>query len=72
MKRLIAAATLWAIMPALASAQSRDHPSRGQGYLFFGLGNAECCASPVVKHVGVGGEFLGEGVGFGAEVGYGN
>jgi hypothetical protein len=71
MKKPIATAALLLMVPALASAQSKDHPSRGQGYFFFGLGNTDCCASRVVKHVGFGGEgFLGEGLGVGAEVGY--
>jgi hypothetical protein len=35
MKRLITTATLLAIMPALASAQNADNPSRGQAYFFL-------------------------------------
>jgi len=73
MKRLVAAATLLAIMPALASAQSKDHPSRGQGYFFFGLGPTDdvWLGQGVIKHVGFGGEgFLYEGLAAGAELGY--
>ena len=81
MKRLVAVAALLAIMPAWASAQSpaqssaqspaqsNDHPSGGQGYFFFGLGDAPNWRR--IVHVGGGGEgFLYKGLGVGAEVGY--
>jgi hypothetical protein len=75
MKRLIAAATLLAIMPALALAQNADHQYRGQGYAFFGLGTPTSTGHrfyhPAVEHIGFGGEgFLVKGFGIGVEVGW--
>jgi hypothetical protein len=83
MKRLIFATTLLIMVPALVLAQNADHPYRGQGYLFFGLGTGtrpcfnapglDYCSHPLFKHVGGGGEgFLYKGLGFGAELGYAN
>jgi hypothetical protein len=81
MKKLITTASLLILFPMLVSAQSApstDHPSRGDGYLFFGLGNVSNNGAngfstkfAVVEHVGGGGEvFLYKGLGVGAEVGY--
>jgi len=70
MKKLIATAALLLMMPALASGQNADHPYRGQGYLFFGLGTG-VPGTPFLENVGGGGEgFLYKGFGFGGEAGY--
>lgn len=72
MKKLIATASLLLMVPVLAPAQETDHPYRGQGYFFFGLGTATGYSpTPFFKHVGGGGEgFLYKGLGFGVEAGY--
>jgi hypothetical protein len=72
MKKPIATVALLFMVPALALAQSADHPYRGQGYLFFGLGTGTCCAyHPVIEQAGFGGEgFLYKGLGAGAEAVY--
>jgi hypothetical protein len=65
MKRLVAAATLLAIIPALALAQNADHPPRGLGYVFVGAGSG--ITTPTV---GFGGELhVARGFALGAEVG---
>jgi len=67
MKRLVAAATLLAIMPALASAQNADHQPKALGYAFLGAGTHQM--SPTA---GFGGEvYVFKGLGIGAEVGVG-
>ncbi|HUI41290.1 MAG TPA: hypothetical protein VL523_04920 [Terriglobia bacterium] len=74
----IAAYVLLLIAPALAAAQGSEHPYRGQGYLFLGLGFATPhgpfqvgSGAPLLTSVGVGGEgFPYKGLGFGAEVNY--
>jgi hypothetical protein len=72
MKRLIVAAALLLIVPAMASAQNANPPYRGQGYFFFGLGTwTPSYVHPVIKQVGFGGEgFLYKGLGVGAEASY--
>jgi hypothetical protein len=78
MKRLIVMAALLLMVPASGPAQDGDHPYRGQGYLFFGLGTAPGSSglappysNPFFEHVGGGGEgFLYKGVGFGGEAEY--
>ncbi len=73
MKKLSMTAALLLLMPALASAQNAQHPYRGQGYAFFGLGTGTKyqLPLPLFEHIGFGGEgFLYKGLGFGAEAGY--
>jgi hypothetical protein len=81
MKKLIATASLLILFPMLALAQSApsaDHAYRGDGYLFFGLGNGtnyaingRAIGSAVVEQVGGGGEVnLYSGFGVAAELGY--
>jgi hypothetical protein len=71
-KILIATAALLMMVSTLASAQDADHPYRGQGYLFFGVGPGVGSGyNPVIKQVGFGGEgFLYKGLGAGAEAAY--
>jgi hypothetical protein len=70
MKRLIAAAVMSLMVPALVSAQNKDHQFRGQGYVIFGLG-ASSTYHHAVAQLSLGGEgFLYKGLGLGAEVGY--
>jgi len=74
MKKLLAIAVLLLALPMLASAQDSDHPYRGQGYAFLGLGTSLGFPSnhPFIQQWGGGGEgFLYKGFGVGAEVGYG-
>jgi hypothetical protein len=82
MKKLIATAGLLLAVPMFASARNANHQSRGQGYVFFGLGTGtQCggwgqfrpgyCPHPVFNQAGGGGEgFLYKGLAFGAELGY--
>ena len=72
MKRLIATTALLFMVPALALTQHEDHPYRGQGYFFFGLGTGTVGGyHPVFDQVGFGGEgFLYKGLGVGAEAAY--
>ncbi|HXJ95438.1 MAG TPA: hypothetical protein VMT20_21555 [Terriglobia bacterium] len=72
MRKLILAAALLLMIPALTPAQEGDHPYRGQGYLFFGLGaGTGAPSSAFFEHVGGGGEgFLYKGLAFGGEVDY--
>jgi hypothetical protein len=73
MKTLIAKTALLFMLPALALAQDADHPYRGQGYFFFGMGTGtpSYYLHPLIAHVGGGGEgFLYKGLGIGAEAGY--
>jgi hypothetical protein len=72
MKTLLASAALLIIFPMVAPVQDADHPPRGEGYSFFGLGTgAGSGAHPVVEHTGFGGEgFIYRGLGLSGEVGY--
>lgn len=72
MKALIATAILLFAFPMVARAQNADHPPRGEGYFFFGLGTGIGNARhPVVEHTGFGGEgFIYKGLGLSGEVGY--
>ena len=71
MKKLIAISALVFMIPMLASAQTEDHPYRGQGYGFFGLGTGLNDYHPVAEQAGFGGEgFLFKGFAFGAEAAY--
>ena len=80
MKKLMATAALLILFPMLASAQDAGHHYRGDGYLFFGLGNGSnnggngfSNGSALVEHVGGGGELnLYQGLGLGTELGYAN
>lgn len=72
MSKLLAAGVLLIAIPICASAQSADHPYRGQGYIFFGMGTGTgVWYTPFIKQVGFGGEgFLYKGLGAGAEAAY--
>jgi len=68
MKKPIAAAVLFLWIPMLESAQGGEHPYRGQGYIFLGVGSGT--DSPSFEHVGGGGEvLLFRGIGVGGELG---
>ena len=68
MKKLIATAALLLLTPFSAWAQSENHPYRGQGYGFFGLGTGLDDQHPLTEQLGFGGEgFLFRGFGVGAE-----
>ena len=67
MKALIGITILMFMLPSLASAQT-PNSSRGQGYLFFGLGARDTGSGTL--HIGGGGEgFVRRGLGLGAEIG---
>ncbi len=53
MKNLTATAALLLLVPALASSQEVDHPSRGQGYIFIGpiLSNTRYVFNPAYAGV---------------------
>jgi opacity protein-like surface antigen len=65
MKKLVVAASLLALIPAWAVAQSAVHPPGGQGYVFVGGGNHQ-----MTPTVGFGGEaYARNGLGGGIEIG---
>jgi hypothetical protein len=65
--KLITTAALLLMASSPTLAQEVEHPYRGQGYAFFGLGTATP-GSPFLKYVGGGGDaFLYEGFAFGGE-----
>jgi hypothetical protein len=74
MRKLIAAAVLLLMAPAVASAQGGEHQYRGQGYFVFGMGTASAGGEApdlFVVSAGGGGEFfVYKGLGMGAEASY--
>lgn len=73
MRTVVAATVLLICIPASLPAQNGSRQYRGEGYLFFGLGDSRlyCYRCGAVVHVGGGGDlFLYKGLAAGAEVGY--
>lgn len=67
MRRHFVIASLLLVAPLSALAQDGDHAYRGQGYVFFGLGDSPA----LFEHVGGGVEgFLYKGLAVGGEAGY--